>query len=52
MDSRVKQVIMQIVDEMPASFSALPGEVFSSGSSAIAKGDFYLAGLNPMAGGA
>jgi hypothetical protein len=42
--------ILALLDRMPNGFADLPGEVFSSGWSALTKGKFYLAGLNPMAG--
>lgn len=50
MRSELKQEIMHLMDEMPKHFAELPGEVFSTGAKSLARGDFYLAGVNPMAG--
>ncbi|MFA5941847.1 MAG: hypothetical protein WC809_21060 [Sinimarinibacterium sp.] len=50
MHSSQKADIVRLLNEMPGSFANLPGEIFSSGLSALTPGDFYLAGLNPMAG--
>ena len=42
--------ILQLLNAAPKGLAALPGEVFSSGWSALRPGRLYVAGLNPGAG--
>lgn len=46
----LKAQILQLLDQMPGNFAALPGEVFSTGMLSLARGAFYLVGLNPGCG--
>ena len=52
MYSEVKKNVLNAMAEVPKEIQELGGEVFFSGLSALKKGDFYLAGLNPGEGAA
>jgi hypothetical protein len=43
----LKTQLVKLLDRMPGNFSALPGEVFSTGTSSLRGGDLYVLGLNP-----
>lgn len=43
----LKSKIISLLATSPMKIGDLPGEVFSTGSSAISPGDLYVAGLNP-----
>jgi hypothetical protein len=47
----LKEEIVRRVSDSLADFEDLPGEVFSSGLSALAPDDYYVMGLNPCGGG-
>jgi len=46
-----KQSVLDVVDSQLGVVSKKGGEVFSSGLSALTKGEFYVLGLNPCSGG-
>jgi hypothetical protein len=50
MAANLKAQLIQLLDQMPGNFAALPGEVFATGMLSLARGDFYIAGLNPGSG--
>ena len=44
------QRVLGVIDTLPDPLKDLPGEVFSSGVEALAPGELYIVGLNPMFG--
>ena len=50
MYTEVKQAVLNAMSEVPKEIQKLGGKIFFSGLSALKKGDFYLAGLNPGEG--
>jgi hypothetical protein len=52
MYAEVKRRVLNAMAEIPEEIQRLKGEVFFSGLTALKKGNFYLAGLNPGKGSA